>query len=60
MYDINGRLIKTIINTSQPQGDYSARWCGRDENNNSLPNGVYFYHLKVDDTNFTGKILLIK
>jgi len=60
MYDINGRLIKTIINTSQPQGDYSLRWYGRDENNNSLPNGVYFYHLKVDDTSSMGKILLIK
>ncbi|NOR18349.1 T9SS type A sorting domain-containing protein [candidate division WOR-3 bacterium] len=60
MYDINGRLIKTIINTSQPQGNYSLRWYGRDENGNSLPNGVYFYHLKVDDANFMGKILLIK
>ncbi len=60
IYDINGRLVGTVVNTSQPQGSYSAMWCGKDELGNPLPNGVYFYHLKVDNTSSMGKILLIE
>jgi len=61
IFDISGRLIRDFDDLcNQNKSVKSVSWDGKDENGNSLPNGVYFYHLKVDDTNFTGKILLIK
>ncbi|MGB3340907.1 MAG: FlgD immunoglobulin-like domain containing protein [bacterium] len=60
IYDINGRLVRTVVNTSQPQGNYSAMWYGKDELGNPLPDGVYFYHLNIDETSLTGKMLMLR
>jgi hypothetical protein len=60
IYDINGRLVKTLMSRQQLPGNYSIQWCGTNEAGNPLPNGVYLYRLKIDNTVSTGKALLIK
>jgi len=47
IYDASGRVVKTLINTRQKLGAYSAVWNGRDENNRQLPNGVYFCEIRT-------------
>jgi hypothetical protein len=37
LYDINGRLVKTLVNQQQAPGDYTVDW-----NGNSLGEGTYF------------------
>jgi hypothetical protein len=59
-YDINGRLVKTMVNEPQQKGNYTVKWFGKNETDNSLPNGIYFYRLNVDGSNSIGKVLLIK
>jgi serine protease AprX len=60
IYDVSGRLVTTIIDKHQQQGNYTVTWFGTNESGNQLPNGIYFYHLDIDDTIFTGKMLLIR
>ncbi|MBO6794816.1 MAG: S8 family peptidase [Balneolaceae bacterium] len=56
VFDINGRLVKTLINNEvQHAGVYSRRF-----NSNVLSSGVYFYRLSVGDQVETKKMLLIK
>ena len=37
LYDINGRLVKTLVNAQQSPGDYTVEW-----NGNGLTEGTYF------------------
>jgi hypothetical protein len=43
IYDGNGKLVTTLVDTNQPNGRHSAVW-----NANGMPSGVYHYALYVD------------
>jgi hypothetical protein len=60
VYDVNGRLVNTIVDRPQQKGNYTVRWFGRNNIGNSLPRGIYFYHLKVGDLHSVGKMLLVR
>ena len=44
IYDINGRLIRTIVDEKQTTGNHQVNW-----KLNDLSAGIYFYTLKTDD-----------
>lgn len=60
IYDLLGRKVKTVISEKQTPGFKSFIWNGKDEDENSLPSGVYFYRLKVGDQEKTKKMVLLK
>jgi len=52
IYNISGRLIRTLELGSQKPGTYTGKeraiyWDGRDENGEAVSSGVYFYHLSA-------------
>ena len=55
VYDINGRLVETLVNQTQVPGKYSIEW-----GIFSLGSGVYFYRLQTEAFTQTRKMLLIK
>jgi hypothetical protein len=60
IYDITGRLVKTLVNTSIEPGVYSINWNGRNDRDQQVASGVYFYQLKTDNYLKTNKLLLTK
>jgi hypothetical protein len=60
LYDISGRLIKTLINERKSAGNYSLIWNGTDDNNRKVGEGVYFCILKTDNEFLKQKILMVK
>lgn len=60
VYDVQGRLVRTLIDAEVDGGDRSTRWDGRDERGNSLSSGVYFYQLRFEDKTLTRKMVLLK
>ena len=44
IYNINGKLVETLVNRDQRQGDQSILW-----NADKFNSSVYFYQLKLDD-----------
>jgi hypothetical protein len=60
IYDKSGRLVNILVNESQGQGEQRAVWNGRDGAGKRLPNGVYFYCLRIGEKNYTGKMLMLK
>lgn len=60
IYDITGRLVKTLVNQNQPAGKYQVRWNGRNEKGQKAASGIYFYSLKTGDRIVTKKLVLIK
>ena len=55
IYDVLGRLVKTLINEEKPPGKYSVIFHSRD-----FSNGIYFYKLKAGNYTEIKKMVLLK
>ena len=60
IYNVNGSIIKTLLNDSKEYGYKSIRWDGRDNMGRSVSSGIYFYRLQTANFSFTKKAILIK
>ncbi|MCB9069499.1 MAG: Ig-like domain-containing protein [Calditrichae bacterium] len=60
IYDMLGREVRTLVNTNQTPGNYTAMWDGRSQNGNPVASGTYLYTLSIGDFQQTRKMLLLK
>ena len=60
IYDIYGKLIKTLVNSQKTEGYYSVIWDGRNEKGNFVESGVYLYQLKNSENTKTKAMTLLK
>ena len=42
VYNVAGRLVKSLVQTTLPAGRHTATWNGMDDNGARVPSGVYF------------------
>lgn len=55
IYDINGRLIETLVNEKLSAGTYKLKWNGA-----NASSGIYYYTLRADNYSETKKMILLK
>jgi hypothetical protein len=60
IYDLLGREVKELVNTSQKPGHYNVIWDGKNNQEKEVSSGIYFYQLKAGNFTETKKLLLIK
>jgi len=61
VYDINGRMIKRLIDQNMEAGYHSITWNSLNDNGISVPSGIYFYQILLDNKlHSSRKMLLIK
>ncbi len=60
IYDVQGRLVKQLLNSSLPAGNYATRWNGTTESGAVAASGVYFYHLVAGAQRAVGKMSFVK
>lgn len=48
IYDISGRLVKTLVDETKGPGIYSINWDGQDERGLKVSSGVYFYRFNAE------------
>ena len=60
VYNLLGKRVKTLLETSQPAGRYKTEWDGTDNNNQPVASGLYFYQIKAGDFIESKKMLLLK
>jgi hypothetical protein len=61
VYDVSGKLIKTLVNEEKEAGYYSVVWDGKDEVGNPVESGIYIYRLTTPDgVNQTNRMTLLK
>ena len=60
IYDVTGRLVKTLVNEPQKAGYYTAHWDGKDNLGKTAANGIYFYRIEADDFTDAKKAMLIR
>jgi hypothetical protein len=60
VYDVRGKQVRVVANSTLPSGDHRIAWDGRDAGDNSVANGVYFCRVKAGTVEQTVKMLLIR
>lgn len=60
IYNMLGKEIKSLVNTTQSAGNYERQWDGTDNSGNVAASGVYFYTLSTDNFTETKRMLLVK
>ena len=60
IYDIQGRLIKTLVNSKWQNGNYRVRWESKDDHGRQSPAGVYLVRLITSNNSITRKIAKLK
>jgi hypothetical protein len=60
VFDLRGRLVRTLVAGPQPQGLHAVRWDGRDGAGRSVASGVYVYRMVAGDFAQERKMTLLK
>ena len=60
IYDINGRLLSTLVDNMMQSGCYTTSWKGDFDKGGAAPYGTYFVIFRAGDVEEVSKIMLIK
>ena len=59
MYDVQGRLLRSLIDRNYTAGRWSVDWDHRDQSNRQVGNGVYFYRMTAGGFSEQRKMMII-
>ncbi len=60
VYDIAGRLVRTLAEGGQTAGEHSLHWDGKDDAGYNVSSGVYFYRLQTGGEQVSKSLVLIR
>ena len=60
IYDMMGRVVKTLVNGSQSAGNKSVQWKATNNRNEPVSAGLYFYMIQAGGFRQTKKMVLLK
>jgi hypothetical protein len=60
VYDMSGRLVRTLVSEHLSAGEYQVTWDGRDDGGHRLASGVYLVRLRGSDFVEIQRVALIK
>ena len=60
IYDLTGKLVKTLLSEQQPAGWHSVVWQGTDQFGSRVPAGVYLSKVSFGSETKTIKVMLLK
>jgi hypothetical protein len=60
VYDVAGRLVKTIVDDNLAAAAHTLRWVGDDDHGRPVGAGGYFYRVQSGAHDFVGRMALVK
>ena len=60
IYDITGRLVRTLVDGKQRAGRYTVRWDGKDNKGRNVASGVYFVRLTAGEDTASRKLVILR
>lgn len=60
IYDLQGRLVNSLVSKYQPSGDHSVTWNGTDASGIQVASGMYIYRLNVNGASLSHTMTLLK
>ena len=60
VYDVAGRMVRTLVDRPHAPGYYSVRWDGRNDRGRRVAPGLYFCSMNAGRQSFTKKMVLVR
>jgi hypothetical protein len=60
IFDISGRLVKTLVNNRLEKGHHVIVWDGLNDQNEGVSTGIYFYKLSTGERSISKQMTLLK
>ncbi|MCK9996457.1 MAG: T9SS type A sorting domain-containing protein, partial [Candidatus Krumholzibacteria bacterium] len=60
VFDIRGRLVRTLVHGEHAAGRYVVEWRGRDNRGAGVASGVYFVKMETDTGQWSHRLVLLK
>jgi hypothetical protein len=60
IYNVDGRLVTTLVRTAQAAGNYAVVWDGRDGSGREVSSGVYYVRLEAGSFSKEEKLTLLR
>ncbi len=60
IYSLDGKLVKTLVDNTLPQGHHETTWDGTNYRGSPAASGIYFYKLKAGKKTLTKKMVLLR
>ncbi len=60
IFDVSGRLVRTLFAGQQSAAEHRLPWDGRDDAGLDVASGVYFYRLEAAGENATNRLVIVR
>jgi predicted CXXCH cytochrome family protein len=60
VYDVLGKLVKTLVNQDMAAGNFAITWMGDDKNGAKVSSGMYLYKLTAGSFSSVKKMVMLK
>ena len=60
VFDVQGKLVATLLNSEIPAGEYALVWDGKSTSGEQLCNGIYFVKISNSQMTVSKKLILMK
>lgn len=60
VYNIQGQLVRSLVNEYQPAGDYSIYWDGCNQNGERVVSGLYIYQITAGSESISQQMIMMK
>ena len=60
IYDVRGRLVRSLVQGSKDAGEQIVRWDGRNDRGSAVASGVYVYRLRAGKETLSRRMVLLR
>jgi len=60
IYNVQGQLVRTLVNEYKPAGTHSISWNGKSDLGMGVSSGIYFYRIQAGNFTETKRMILLK
>jgi len=60
IFDLSGRLVKTVLDEPRGEGYQTVRWNGSDRNGGKVASGVYYFRIQADGVEAVQRVTVLK
>ena len=60
IHDVEGRLVRTLVDERRPAGEHGVSWDGRNESGRPVASGVYLSRMEAGEVAVTQRIVRLR
>ena len=60
IFDLGGRMVRTLVAGAQEAGGHAVEWDGRDDGGRAAPDGLYFARIEAGGARATQRVALMR